>query len=350
MTEMLTTLPADVRAPGETYTLSELQAIFATHSLDARGGYSEEVALAKRTVDLDGVRWLLDHGADIEAESKFGSSPLGSRLHARQSDVAAYLIGRGADIHRVNSDKKPLIIAAGELTYESVELLLAQGADVHATDAMRWNALSVAVIRVKPHTARATLAMAKLLVAHGSVLDERTHPEMRKSLTSAYRAEGAGNRAAETELVLEELLAMFDVDPPARPRVLAEGEPITVTTTGWKKQYSELWKMLVPSGGRAKSAQGELVRIIGQIGYELKNNGGGNWDSHFEALRADYGAIVRTGTPLPEASLIRVDSALEAIAGGRYSPEAIDILTQESVAWVEANPVRFPPPATPFGR
>jgi len=37
-----------------------------------------------------------------------------------------------------------------------------------------------------------------------------------------------------------------------------------------------LWKELVPASGKAKTPEGELLRMAGRCNYEICNNGGGN--------------------------------------------------------------------------
>ena len=50
------------------YTVAELEEIFSTVDVNARGGYSEEPAISMRAVDLAGATWLLDHGRSRGAE------------------------------------------------------------------------------------------------------------------------------------------------------------------------------------------------------------------------------------------------------------------------------------------
>jgi hypothetical protein len=346
----LVTLPKDFRESGELYTLEQLQQIFASRSVDARGGYSKEVALAMRTVGVDGVRWLLDQGADIEAESKYGRTPLTSRISHRHTEVVRLLLERGADPADATHKNTPLGEAASSHQVEIVELLLDAGADIHARDSMRWTPLELAVLRIEPHTAPMALPVIRLLASRGATIGDQVPPYLRNAMARLYRFEAAGNVTVEMREALSEVLAMFDVAPPTRPRTLADGEPITVSTTGWKKQYSELWGMLVPNGGAAASVQGEVVRIAGRIGHELQNNGGINWDNDFEAMCDAFARHVRTGVALDSKALTIVDGAIDAVRDGVYDSPAIDDLTEQSVAWVLANPERVDLPTPTYRR
>src|SRR5699024_12347938 len=69
---------------------------------------------------------------------------------------------------------------------------------------------------------------------------------------------------------LEMLLELLGVDLPEPVRLLAPGEPITVRGATWREPKRELWDMLVPDGGAAGSAQGEVIRIAGRVGHETR--------------------------------------------------------------------------------
>ena len=60
--------------------------------------------------------------------------------------------------------------------------------------------------------------------------------------------------------------------------------PIIVTETEETAQFNQLWSYLVPSCGRAKTAQGELIRIAGRVQHEFLDNGGINWDDDFRKM------------------------------------------------------------------
>ena len=109
---MATTLPKDFREYGDAYSLIELQEIFESRPLDARGGYRKQTALAYSTVTAEVVTWLLDHGADIEAEDQFSASPLVTRAAEGDLEIVDLLIKRGADPIRAGSRHTPLCAAA----------------------------------------------------------------------------------------------------------------------------------------------------------------------------------------------------------------------------------------------
>ncbi|GAA1805592.1 MULTISPECIES: ankyrin repeat domain-containing protein [Brevibacterium] len=341
MAEKLLTLPKNFRKYGKAYSLFELRDIFQERSLDARGGKDEEVALAFSTVDGEGVRWLIDLGADVEAESRFGKSPLAARAGAGDVEAVRVLLELGADPIRAGSKYTPLCAAAPNHRLEVVRLLLDAGADQSDTNVYGWTALDLAAIRSEPDKVERGLPVVKLLVERGGTLSKDAVPYLRDAMATLYRYQTAGNARIQQVIAMTEMLEMLGIELPVRPRVLGADELITVTTEGWKKQYSELWGLLVPGRGPAASIQGEVIRIAGRIGHELLDNGGGNWDRDFEMMAAAFGRYVRTGAPLDGAGLRRVDNAVTEITGGQFAPDAVDTLTEQAVAWVLANPERF---------
>ncbi|MFD3855111.1 MULTISPECIES: ankyrin repeat domain-containing protein [Brevibacterium] len=342
MAKKLVTLPKDFREFGEPYTLAELQEIYERRSVDARGGYDKQTALAFSTVDVDGVRWLLDQGADIEAESRFGNSPLVTRARAGDVEVVRELVERGADPIRSGSTHTPLAAAAEKHRLDIVRLLLDAGAisALHEEDIMGWTALDLAAIRCEAFKVEQGLPVVELLVERGGELSKDARPYLSKAMKELRHFESAGNARPETVDAMIALLRMFDIELPSRPRSLAGGEPITVTAIGWKKQFSELWDMLVPGNGSAESVQGEVIRIAGRVGYELLNNGGANWDDDFDAMVEAYARYVRSGEPLTGQALRDVDRAIKEVSGGRCDPTAVDVLTETAVSWVLQNPER----------
>lgn len=58
-------------------------------------------------------------------------------------------------------------------------------------------------------------------------------------------------------------------------------DKIEIKTEGWINQHKEIWEKLVPKNGQSETVQGELIRIIGKIEYELLDNGAMNWDDDY---------------------------------------------------------------------
>ena len=50
------------------------------------------------------------------------------------------------------------------------------------------------------------------------------------------------------------------------------------------KAFQMLWEYLVPPCGKAQTAQGEIIRIVGRVQHEFLSNGCINWDEDFQKM------------------------------------------------------------------
>ena len=74
-------------------------------------------------------------------------------------------------------------------------------------------------------------------------------------------------------------------------------------------------------------------------GHEVYDNGGINWDRFFGALLDQYLGVVRSGLPMPPASVARAEAAVASLKGRSMSHQAVDEITERAVEWVCLNPV-----------
>ena len=336
-----TTLPKEFRT-GELYSIAELDGIFANVEVTAVGrDYTKESALMSERLDADGIRWLIERGAQVNATDRFGNTALTHHSMWRTNlDVVSTLLEHGADPN-ITGHSSPLASAAEYMNVDGLELLLERGADpLLSFGRPDGNALDRAMTRMKDYQAAAALEVARILVARGASVSGDTPKYLRQTMSHLQGLVARGKGSEANLAQLHELFELLGVEPSVPPRVLAPGAPITVTAEAWKGQYSELWKMLVPGGGPAESVQGEVLRIAGRVGHELLDNGGGNWDKDFDQMLQAYRMHVRTGATLSEDDLDRVDEAVETLTGGGYDEDAVDTLTELAVAWVLRNPDR----------
>lgn len=77
---------------------------------------------------------LIDAGADVQARSSDGFTPLLAAVRGGQTKLARLLLERGADIRATLSGTTALHLAARSNNLEMAQLLLAHGADVNAED------------------------------------------------------------------------------------------------------------------------------------------------------------------------------------------------------------------------
>ena len=93
-------------------------------------------------------------------------------------------------------------------------------------------------------------------------------------------------QADELSSLLDEFFDRFDISPVVVPHIDKHDGVSAITVTGktWKEQYNELWAYLVPESGKAQTVQGEMIRIIGKVSYEILDNGGLNWDADYRNM------------------------------------------------------------------
>jgi ankyrin repeat protein len=123
--------------------------------------------------DLDAIRALLDHGADVNGRNSFsGGTPLHAAIAPKLrpgllKPTVELLLARGANLEvKDNYGRTPLYAAAEDSTVEAVELLLSRGANVNARNRAQQTPLHAVV--AKPwHDKREIVAL--LLTKHPDV-------------------------------------------------------------------------------------------------------------------------------------------------------------------------------------
>ena len=130
--------------------------------------------------------------------------------------------------------------------------------------------------------------------------------------------------------------------------------PIIVTETDETAQFNQLWNYLVPPSGRAKTAQGEIIRIAGRVQHELLDNGGMNWDDDFHKMLHAFPQYLRLGNAFSEDDIksAEVLTNLLIIAGdeGRIDDFLCSALCACAVTWVQQNSVVIAPLEADYNR
>ncbi|MFJ7665737.1 ankyrin repeat domain-containing protein [Lysinibacillus sp. NPDC097195] len=332
------TLPKNFDELIEAGDLSALQQAFMQCELNARGGYSKETALSFFNIPHELVRWLVEQGADINASDSYGRTAL--HKHAITSnDTMELLINLGADIEASDyQDETPLFAAAGFCHPHAVQTLVAKGANINVENNMKQTPLEKALAMCKNIDIVNMAKVADILLHAGVTVTE----EMKKSIKRIgtdfeFHREGFNkDYFTQTDEALLQLYELFDV-PPVGLRTMHDGvSPITVSTKGWQAQHHELWRLLIPSQGHAKTVQGEVIRITGKVSYEILDNGGVNWDNQYRKMLNRLNHYFSMGTPLNDAALQEAEILIRALHNGHGDDEPAR-LCELAVSWVLSN-------------
>ena len=141
---------------------SQLIAIVAAVVLVGCGESQEvkdiQLRLAAEKGNIEAVKKNLADGADVNAETKDGGTPLHSAAGWGQKEITELLIDKGADVNAKDEEGyTPLRDAALRGHTEIAELLIANGADVEVKDNNGFTLLHIA-----------TREVAELLIAEGA--------------------------------------------------------------------------------------------------------------------------------------------------------------------------------------
>ena len=147
------------------------------HGADIHADTWEGAILVKaaREGHLEIVQMLLDAGADIETVGRAWDGGDGTALWAvaqnAHEETAKLLVERGADVNStdVGGSTSVLILAAGNDLPELVELLLQKGADINHQNENGATALHGAAFH--PFRGISSPESARILIEHGAALD-----------------------------------------------------------------------------------------------------------------------------------------------------------------------------------
>lgn len=332
------TLPKNFDELIEAGDISVLKDVFTQCELDARGGYSKSTALSFFNIPHELVRWLVEQGADLHARDNYGRTPL--HKHAISGDGhTELLLELGADLEATDyQDETPLFDAAASFNTLNVQTLLAKGANVSAKNKMNQTPLEKALAVCRNIDIVRAAVIADLMLNTGITVTAAMKDSVKRIGTDfEFHREGFNKEYLnQTDEALLRLYELFDV-PPVEKRQTHDGASlITVSTKGWQAQHHELWNLLIPSQGHAKTVQGEVIRITGKVSYEILDNGSMNWDNQYRKMLNRLLHYFSLGTPLSPAAIQEADTLVKALDDGIGSDEPAR-LCELAVQWVLSN-------------
>lgn len=243
-----------------------------------------------KNLTVDHLLFLIENGIDVNADSGFGLTP--AAFLADDIELLKCLIEHGADIdHSVptsyGNGNNALFHCAVTYKAQAVDNLIACGAAPEPRGGWDNNtALDEALRCCRGIDIANMVRIARVLLSAGAKSSDKTNELVKKIGEDFEFHRSAFNPESVDEVsnALDELYEIFQVEPVPR-RVVYDGKtPISVNSDTWQKQFDELWNLLVPGSGHAATVQGEVIRIIGKITYEILDNGGINWDDEYRNL------------------------------------------------------------------
>jgi hypothetical protein len=334
------TLPADFEELVAEGNFSKLKAVFEKCEANACGGYGKGNALCFRGISEEFIRWLVEQGADVNQLDTYGYPPISFQARDENGNFKLLLeLGANIDI-RNKFNRTPLFQAAEKHLVQAVKAFVENGADVNAMESSQKRtplecSLSTCANIEIPRMA----AIADILLQAGAKITPQTKEEVRRigETFEFYRVGINKDFLPQIEESLEHLYKLFDVAPVAKRKVYDGISPIEVKAIPWKKQFNELWNLLVPGKGSASTVQGEIIRIAGKISYEVLENGGLNWDKEYKRLLQALPSYFAMGNPLePRMENEARELARDISAGSNESD--LDHLCELAVKWVLINP------------
>ena len=333
------TLPKNFNELIEAGDISALKRVFEQCEWDARGGYSKTTALGFNKIPDELVCWLVEQGADINAQDNYKRTPLHSQATSWCGNVRV-LIELGADIEAIDyQSETPLHAAAGAFRTRAVRELVSHGANVNAENKMKYTPLAKALAHCRNADIVYMAEISEILLAAGTPITL----EMMESVKRIgkdfefYKDKFNKEMLNQTANALLRLYEQFNVIPAPKRHMHDGVSPIKVSANGLLAQHAELWNFLIPAQGCAKTIQGEVIRITGRVAHEILDNGGINWDNDYRMMLDALIQYFSIGSPLEATKLQEATTLTKRLRSGAGNDEP-GRLCELAVIWVLANP------------
>lgn len=306
--------------------MDALMAVYDTCALDAVFGYNKDTALALRGTPPELMRWLIDQGLDVNTENRFGKTALAEHANRGDTDKMKLLLDCGADIEA--GSHPPLFMAAMSHQPKAIAFLLENGADLHRENRLGHGrtAFKEAVATADIDDIDNALKSIEVLLEANPEIDDEVREEFTKF---GRRYDRMSDKArGKYEPVMDRLYERIGAE---HPQVVTphdgHSDIIVPADESTNRQFRYLWNYLVPGGGPAATVQGEVIRIVGRLGYEALEMGYVNWDKEFVKMTDFW--LETVGAAEDAMAVVKQRKAGEA---------DIDALTEATIEWVAEHP------------
>lgn len=286
------------------------------------------------------IQFLIDSGLNVNSDCGYSYPAI--TFQASNKENLKCLLDNGADLECVVSPQfgTALAIACTCLDTEGVRNLIDAGASVNTAgeeDAL----VDLALCHSDENHVAEPLRIAKMLLDHGAETTEDTKDCVSRvgEFFEEKKDELDKEQLDELTTIMNELYRRFEIAPAVVPdNDKHDGvSPITVSGNTWKEQYNELWAKLVPASGRAQTVQGEMIRIIGKVTYEVLDNGGLNWDDDYRKMLKSLSGFMSSFESSGNALVDEANRIIKKISASSEE-KSLYRLTEIIVNLVVANP------------
>ncbi|MCK2199555.1 ankyrin repeat domain-containing protein [Corynebacterium callunae] len=320
--------------------------VFAERALDARNRHGD-TALHIPEVPEEYKIWLLKQGLDVDVRNEEGDTPL--HVHAQEKDLNTdFLIGFGADVCAVNNEGES--VAYGAVLFpQKLKKLIDAGADP-SSRTNDGHSPMMQVIRSADVNHISQLAKTVKMLNSSDFTEEEIRETQERIIRLGEQFEDARedydqDYVDEAAVDMVWLYDRFGIPEELRANTPVRHDGISqIKLPGetWQEQFIAGYDFLVPAVGKAKSLQGEAIRIAGRVSNEFHDNGGENWDKDYRKMAKALLSITSQGTPLKKTQEQELATAIKAVRKGDPTPEEVDVLPRLATAWVVQNPNPMP--------
>lgn len=295
-------------------------------------------AFSYRDLNAEQARFLIDNGLDPNTDCGYGYTAVAHQ--ASNKEVLECLVENGADVDLALStiSGNALARACQNLNVDAVFNLLNAGASVDILCGFEKNTPLDCALRCCDNAfIPNAYEICSVLLQAGVKPTEKTGALVENigKRFEFFRDSFNPDYLADTDEALSALYELFGVTPVAR-RVMNDTEEIKVTSRKWQTQYEELRSKLVPGSGKARTLQGEMIRIVGKVTYEILDNGAVNWDDDYSRMMTAFVSYLDRNEKL-EPSLVSEAVALASHVNADSGKADLYRLTELTVNWVIAN-------------
>ncbi len=320
--------------------------VFKKCDINARKGDTN--VFGCRPLPREFAFWLKEQGCDIEYKDNYDETPIFKQVTPHEDNFDLF-VELGADIFA--KDKRGLTLLHATARWGNqvaMEKLMGYGFDINLMSdktilGIPSTPLEYALI-YGCSTLEKTLTLTEFMVGKGANLTEKAKETITKKCEDfAFRKDSLSNEefVAESQVAYEKLFALMGAEAPEEVQKHDGISDIAYIGEKPSDIYNNLWEFLVPGSGRAKSGQGECIRLIGRLSNEILNNVGMNWCSDFKLMAKTFGEYLKSGEPLEEEMLVQVDRITKKISKST-SKDDIELLMLYAVAWIGLNPKVMP--------